>query len=489
MSLCFVSSRDTMMMRAARVAVVGSGPAGFYAADRLLKHAWISVDMYERLPVPYGLVRFGVAPDHPEVKQCIHKFEGVAADPRFRLAANVALGADVSVPDLRRHYDAVLLATGADSDRELGIPGEHLDNVFGARSIVGWYNGHPDDAHVSPDLSSSSALIFGQGNVALDVSRMLLTPVDVLAATDISDRAISALASSSVRRVEVVGRRGPLHVAFTIKELRESLHVKGCRLIVPDAENILAMIDQGEATWSKQRARKRLMQLLRDAVRDSMRPASPADRDDGSGRTRELVLRFLTSPTRILSDADADAGSRVASVETITNAIVGDRAVPIPGSLSALPAGLVVRSIGYRGARIPGIPFDDATGTVPTHPDTARVAFPPNNPDNTNDHVDYGHVYAAGWVRTGPTGVIATTMTEAHAVADETAAGLEVNGGGREGGRGGMDAALEGVKEKVVTFGGWKKIDEEEMRRGAAKGKEREKIICVDEMIKIAKGN
>ncbi|PSN55681.1 NADPH:adrenodoxin oxidoreductase [Blattella germanica] len=323
-----------------KVCIVGSGPASFYAAQHLIK-----------LPVPFGLVRFGVAPDHPEVKNVINTFTKTASSPQFRFIGNVTLGRDVSLQELRDAYHAVLLAYGAEEDKELGIEGESLANVLSARRFVGWYNGLPRDADLSVNLDVEEVAILGQGNVALDVARILLTPVDDLRGTDITAHALEALSSSRVRQVRLIGRRGPLQVAFTIKELREMLNLSNCKTVCnqSDFENVRSAISGLE------RPRKRLTELLCKAADSS--PAA-GDLDPAS---KHFHMMFYRSP--ISFHPSADAVDTVGSIKLAVNKLDKEqRAIPT-NETETLPCGLVLRSIGYRSTRVdPSVPLDSSLG-------------------------------------------------------------------------------------------------------------------------------
>ncbi|XP_064179355.1 NADPH:adrenodoxin oxidoreductase, mitochondrial isoform X4 [Anguilla rostrata] len=338
-----------------RVCIVGGGPAGFYTAQHLLKaHPAIQVDIYERLPIPFGLVRFGVAPDHPEVKNVINTFTQTAQHERCSFHGNVTVGKDVSVEELQQAYHAVVLSYGAEGNRTLGVPGENLSGVYSAKDFVGWYNGLPSNKGLNPDLSSETAVILGQGNVALDVARILLSPLDVLTKTDITQPSLQALATSRVRRVLIVGRRGPLQVACTIKELREMVNLPGNR---PD---MLSADFQGIAEVLKDlpRPRKRLTELMMKAAQE--RPA-------GAPLTsRQWGFRFLRSPVEVLPSPDLTqtAGIRL-GINRLEGSGEGARAVPT-GEMEDVECGMVISSIGYQSLPIdPAVPFDHHKAIIP----------------------------------------------------------------------------------------------------------------------------
>jgi adrenodoxin-NADP+ reductase len=471
-----------------RVAIIGSGPAGFYTAHRLLnKLDDAMIDMYEQLPVPYGLVRFGVAPDHPEVKNCQDTFESVAQSPRFTYVGNVRVGHDVALAQLKPHYDAILFSYGADEDRQLGIPGEDLDGVFSARAFVGWYNGLPQFQHLKPNLQAGdTAVVIGQGNVALDVARILLSPVDALRHTDITEQALQTLADSKIRHVSVVGRRGPLQAAFTVKEARELMKIP------PVAFHPIDRSFYPTETKSLPRVQKRIAEvLLKGSAAD---PATAP---------RTWALDFLKAPASM--NADATSG-RLASVTFNTQQFApgsdpfdtGARVVSTPET-TTLPAALAFRSVGYkstalRGLDDLGVPFDAKMGIIPNDIH-GRVITPDLGPGNLTAGHLHG-LYCAGWVKRGPTGVIASTMNDAFTSADVIAhdwmQGVpflnDVQGGS---GRETTGLGWDGVKDEVVRKGvrplgwaDWKRIDQAERARGQKVGKEREKFASVADMLK-----
>ncbi|BFZ60781.1 NADPH-adrenodoxin reductase [Saitoella coloradoensis] len=480
-----------------KVAIVGSGPGGFYTAYRVLQQIpEAMVDMFEALPVPYGLVRYGVAPDHPEVKNVMHKFEEVASDPRFRFIGNTPIGSvstpaekegssafstslDPTAPPMQkslpldvllRHYNAVDFAYGASQDRALGIPGEDLKGVHSARAFVGWYNGLPQYRDLAPDLSGEEAVIVGVGNVALDVARVLLSPVDVLAKTDISSWAVDALRDSKVKRVRVVGRRGAREASFTIKEVRELLAVPGVGFKSSQPELFTPGSDV-----KLERPTKRLLDLLAKA--SAKPPAADAQ------KTWELEL--LKSPTQFLpSSADA---MKLGAVEMVKNKLEDGRAMATDETVT-YEAQLAFRSIGYKseaigGMQACGIPFDSRRGIIPNV--DGRVTK-----IGTESDILPG-VYASGWVKRGPTGVIASTMYDAFQTADaicsDYAGSKPLLNDSRVGG---WDELKKEVPTglRAVEWEEWKKIDEVETKKGEEKGKYREKFGRVEEMLSVLDG-
>ncbi|KAJ3607527.1 hypothetical protein NHX12_024578 [Muraenolepis orangiensis] len=453
-----------------KVCVVGGGPAGFYTAQQLVKGCQdVQVDIYERLPVPFGLVRFGVAPDHPEVKNVISTFTQTARHSRCGFYGNVTVGRDVSVEELREAYHAVVLSYGAEGNRLMGVPGEDLEGVYSAKDFVGWYNGLPSNRELNPGLNCETAVILGQGNVALDVARILLSPVDLLRKTDITQRSLEALLESKVRRVLIVGRRGPMQIAFTIKELREMVNLPDTKpdLVASEFEGV------AEALKEVARPRKRLTELM---LKTALEVPLEKERLRRLAASRSWGLRFLRSPLEVLPDP---RGVRVAGVRLAVNRLEGkgDSALAVTtAEAETVDCGLVISSIGYRSLPIgPVVPFDPRRAIVP----------------NTLGRVDQARgLYCSGWLKTGPTGVIATTMNNsfdtALSVIDDINSGhLDVSMA--KPGSLGIGPLLDKRGVKPVTFSDWEKINQEETRRGEAVGKPREKLLDVEEMLEVAR--
>ncbi|KAF7470789.1 Hypothetical predicted protein [Marmota monax] len=421
-----------------QICVVGSGPAGFYTAQHLLKHhTQAHVDIYEKQLVPFGLVRFGVAPDHPEVKNVINTFTQTARSDRCAFRGNVVVGKDVTVPELQGAYHAVVLSYGAEDHQSLEIPGEELPGVCSARAFVGWYNGLPENRELAPDLSCDTAVILGQGNVALDVARILLTPHELLEKTDITEAALGVLRQSRVKTVWIVGRRGPLQVAFTIKELREMIHLPGTRSIL-DPADFLGLQDRIKEV---PRPRKRLMELL----------LQTATEKPGAGTAGQALA---TPVTRLEGVGEAT------------------QAVPT-GDTEDLPCGLVLSSVGYKSRPIdPSVPFDSKLGIIPNV--EGRVVGVPG-------------LYCSGWVKRGPTGVITTTMTDSFLTSQmllqDLKAGLLPSG--PRPGFAAIQALLSSRGVRPVSFSDWEKLDAEEVSRGQGAGKPREKLVDPHEMLRL----
>jgi ferredoxin--NADP+ reductase len=464
-----------------RIAVVGSGPAGFYAAGHLLKdpQGRIEVDMLERLPTPWGLVRSGVAPDHPKIKSVTRVYEKTAANPRFRYFGNVTFGEHVSREDLLAHYHAIVYATGSPSDRPLGIPGEELPGSHAATEFVGWYNGHPDHTHLEFDLlSAERAVVIGNGNVALDVARMLVLAPEELEPTDTADHALEVLAASRVSEVVILGRRGPAQAAFTNPELLELGELADADVIVDEAEleRALAVADpDAEADIT----RRRNVEILRDYA---TRPTK--------GQRKRIVLRFLLSPVAFL----ADEHGRLGAVELVHNELV-----PAPsGGLRAnatderetLAAGLAFRAIGYRGIPLPGVPFDERSATIPN--DGGRVL-------DADTRARAPGEYVVGWIKRGPSGVIGTNKKDAQETVNAMLADLapSSNGAGGAGGEAGahapstpdasaVEALLRSRQPELVTYSGWEAIDRRERALGEPAGRPRVKLTRIDELLQAA---
>lgn len=461
--------RIASMSTVPRVCVVGSGPAGFYTAQQILKsHATAQVDMYEKLPTPFGLVRYGVAPDHQEVKNCIHSFTQTALQDRFTFLGNVEVGRDVLLDHLKEAYHSVVLAYGAAEDRPLGVPGESLPNVLSARRFVGWYNGLPEDANLSINLDTDSAVVVGQGNVAIDVARILLTPIDILKKTDIPESVLASLAQSRVRRVTLVGRRGPEHVAFTIKELREMVNLAGCRpnLQPSDYQHLRHLIP------NLPRPRKRLLELLAKTALEEPNPKLAASY---ASAARQWSLQFLRSPVEVLASKDGS----VSGLKLAKNKLEGkegqQRAV-ITEDREILECGLVLRSIGYRGCAVDAsLPFDPHTATIANR--EGRVTGHPG-------------LYVSGWIATGPVGVILSTMNSGFTTGKAVVADIQTASADKNLHKEGKTAIQRVLAEKgvkVVSFKQWQQLDQHEMLAGAKLGKPREKVTTLHRMMELKK--
>ncbi|MHB1469145.1 MAG: FAD-dependent oxidoreductase [Solirubrobacteraceae bacterium] len=443
--------------------MVGSGPAGFYTAGHLLvADEQIEVDMIERLPTPWGLVRSGVAPDHPKIKSVTRVYEKTAASERFRYYGNVELGRDLNVDDLRDHYHAIVYATGSPGDRPLGIPGEDLPGSWPATSLVGWYNGHPDQRDLEFDLSCQRAIVVGNGNVALDVARMLTLDHAELASTDTADHALEALEHSSIEEVIVAGRRGPAQAAFTNPELIELGQMNDVDVDVDsdELERALAIEDPNiDATA------ERNVKLLREyAARGA------------TGARRRIVLRFLLSPVEVLGDG------RVSGLRLVRNEL----ALEESGALRArateqqetIETGLVLRAIGYRGVPLPGVPFDAGRAVIAN--DGGRVTDLDGAPRLGE--------YVVGWIKRGPTGVIGTNKKDAQetvdALLDDVREGRLLSPASPDPET--VHAMLLARQPALIDYGGWSAIDRHERALGETASRPRVKLTDIDEMLEIA---
>jgi ferredoxin/flavodoxin---NADP+ reductase len=453
-------------MRPYHVAIVGSGPSGFFAAASLLKAADASedidarVDMLEMLPTPWGLVRSGVAPDHPKIKSISKQFEKTAEDPRFRFFGNVVIGEHISTAELAEHYDAVIYAIGAQSDRSLNIPGEELPGSVAAVDFVGWYNAHPHFEQTSPDLSGARAVVVGNGNVALDVARILITDPDELARTDIADHALESLRPRGVEEVVIIGRRGPLQTAFTTLELRELADLENVDVVV-DPADFEGISDDDAAAVGK--VCKQNIKVLRDYATREPRPGH-----------RRMVFRFLTSPIEIKGDG------KVEQIVLGRNELVTDEsgrvAAKDTGEREELPVQLVVRSVGYRGLPTPGLPFDDKSATIP----------------NTAGRVEGSrNEYVVGWIKRGPTGVIGTNKKDSQETVDTLIEDLTAATELADFPEDHADKLAEWLasrQPKLVTSAHWKLIDEHERSAGEPHGRPRVKLPSLAKLLHISHG-
>jgi ferredoxin--NADP+ reductase len=444
-----------------RVAVVGSGPAGFYAAGALLSAGrGIEVDLIERLPTPWGLVRLGVAPDHPNIKAVSRAFEKIAAQPGFRFLGNVEVGRDLTHEELAGLYGAVVYSVGAQTDRRMGIPGEDLPGSWPATEFVAWYNGHPDHAEPKFDLGCERAVVIGNGNVAVDVARMLALTDEELSVTDTADDAIAAIAASPLREIVILGRRGPVQAAFTTPELQELGELAGADVIVRaedlelDPASAAALLEAGAI------ANRNIEVMTGYAAR------AP------EGKARRVDIRFLRSPVAIVGT------DRVEGIEVVRNELVEEggqiRAVAT-GETEIIPCGIVFRSVGYKGVAIHGLPFDDRSGTLPN--DGGRVL---------DGGAPIPGVYCAGWIKRGPSGVIGTNKKDATEtvellLADDAAGRLS-----RRGSASTVDALLAGRACKVVDYARWQAIDAREKGAGAPTGRPRVKLTRWPELLDAA---
>ena len=453
--------------RPLRVAVVGAGPTGFYATDQLLKQAGLvaEVDMFDRLPTPYGLVRAGVAPDHQKIKAVTAAFEKVAAHPRFRFFGGVELGTHVTVADLRRHYHQLFYCTGAQTDRRMGIPGEDLAGSHPATEFVAWYNGHPDYRDLHFDLSQERAAVVGVGNVAVDVARILCRTPEELVATDIADHALEALRKSRIKEVYLLGRRGPAQAAFTNPEIKELGELADADIGVRPEEVALDELSRGALERDPDRATTKKVEILQGyALR---RP---------SGKTRMLTVRFLVSPVELIGN---NAGEVVAMrlVRNTLQATATGTLQPKPtDQFEELPVGLVFRSVGYRGVPLPGVPFNESWAVILN--EKGRVLDPGTKQPLVGE-------YTGGWIKRGPTGVIGTNKPDAAetvaCMVEDLAQGLTLHPAAPS-----AEAAERLIRERqprFFSFQDWLRLNELEVGRGRAMGRPRVKFTRVEEML------
>jgi ferredoxin--NADP+ reductase len=455
--------------RPLRVAIIGAGPAAFYAADALLQNGatTVSVDMFDRKLTPFGLVRDGVAPDHQKIKSVTRIYDKIASLPNYRFFGNVHFGNDICHDDIRAYYDAVIYAVGAQSDRRMGVPGEDLHGSYPATIFVGWYNGHPDYPELEFDLSQENVAIIGQGNVAIDVARILAKTPEELATTDIADHALEKLRQSKVKNIYVIGRRGPAQAAFTNPEIKELGELDGAELVVDPAELELDPLSQAALPGDKTAVRN--LETLR-------RHAHPPTGD----KPRRIYVRFLLSPAELLGE-----DGRVVAIKLQRNRLEDDgrggvRAVGT-GEYETLPAGLVFRSIGYKGVALPGVPHDERSGTIPN--ERGRVLDPATGGPLAGE-------YVVGWAKRGPSGIIGTNKPDSVetvkmlledapnlARADDERAAPEA-----------IEALLRARCPRFVSYGDWGLLDKIETRKGMQQGRPRVKFTNVGHMLDAIEG-
>jgi ferredoxin--NADP+ reductase len=443
-----------------RIAIIGAGPSGFFLADKLLSQESVpvSVDLFERLPTPYGLVRYGVAPDHEKIRNVTKAFDKVAAKTGFRFFGNVEIGKHVTLEELGHYYHLIAFTTGAQTDRRMGIPGEDLPGSHTATEFVAWYNGHPDYRDREFDLSGERVAVVGVGNVAVDVARILARSHDELTTTDLADHALDALKASGVREVHLLGRRGPAQAAFTNPEVKELGELEGADVgallqeVELDALSAAAIGD--DATTKKK------LEILNDYARRQ-----------GTGKPRRLNLRFLVSPVEIL-----ERYGRVAGIRLVRNRLVqsGDDLKAEPtGEYEDLPVDLVFRSVGYRGVALPGLPFDEKRGIVPN--EKGRVLDPSHGSPLT------GH-YVSGWIKRGPSGVIGTNKPDAaetaEAMLQDAAADRTLSPD-----RADIEPLLRERQPDLVEWSHWEKLNAAEVSAGSVAGRPRVKHSRIAEML------
>ncbi|MCP5100615.1 MAG: FAD-dependent oxidoreductase [Chloroflexi bacterium] len=449
-----------------RVAIIGAGPAGFYAADRLLKDKKVvaEVDLYDRLPTPYGLVRAGVAPDHQKIKSVTKLFDRTAKKPRFKFYGNVELGKHISVADLRNYYHQIIYTTGAQTDRRLNIPGIDLENSHAATSFVAWYNGHPDFKDRQFDLSQERVAVIGIGNVAIDVARILCRTREELLATDIADYALEAITNSNIKEVYVLGRRGAAQAAFTTPEIKELGEMADADVYVVPEEAELDALSQASLA-DADRATQRKVEIIK----------SYGGRES-SGKSKRLTVRFLVSPTELTGDENG----RVQSMRLVKNELYATES----GSLrpratdqtEEIPVGLVFRSIGYRGVPLPDVPFNESWGVIMN--EKGRVIEVESGATVVGE-------YTAGWIKRGPSGVIGTNKPDATESVELMLADVA---DGRylqpeHPSAAAAEAFVRSAQPDVVSYDDWLYLNDLELSRGEALGRPRLKFTDVDEMV------
>jgi ferredoxin/flavodoxin---NADP+ reductase len=449
-----------------RVAIVGAGPTGFYAADQLLRHETlvVEIDMFDRVPTPFGLVRSGVAPDHQKIKTVTAAFDKVASHPRVRFYGCVELGKHITVDDLRAHYHQIFYATGAQTDRRMGIPGEDLEGSHPATEFVAWYNGHPDYQDHQFDLGVERAAVVGVGNVAIDVARILCRTPEELARTDISDQALATLRASRLREVYLLGRRGPAQAAFTNPEIRELGELAGADVIVDPREVDLDPLSRAALAHTPDRATTKKVDILQAYARQAP-----------SGKPRRLVIRFLVSPVALLGNERGAVTAIKLARNELYETPTGTLHPRPTGEEEILPVGLVFRSVGYRGVALPGVPFNEKWGVILN--EKGRVIDP------ATQHPVVGE-YTGGWIKRGPSGVIGTNKPDA---AETVACMLEDLARGAvlqpaHPGAPAADAFVHSRQPQCLSYADWKTLDRLETERGRAAGRPRVKFTRLEEI-------
>lgn len=444
------------------VAIIGSGPSGFYAADALLKtpELTVRVDVFDRLPTPFGLVRGGVAPDHQKIKAVTAVYEKCALDPRVRFFGNAKLGRDFTVEDLHARYDQIVYAVGCESDRHMGIPGEELDGSYSATDFVGWYNGHPDHREHAFDLSCEAAAVVGIGNVAMDVTRLLSCEPDALAKTDIAEHALQALRASKVRTVWLLGRRGAAEAAYSPAEIEEIGELPTTDLVVNAAEAAVGEVSQ--AALADANVKKKVEYVQKHAALG-----------EGS-KGRKVRLRFCVSPVEVVGKDGKVVALKLERNKLVSDGKGGVKAVGT-GEFETIKVGLVLRSVGYRGIPVPGVPFDEKAGRIAN--EAGRV---------TNAGAPVLGEYVVGWAKRGPSGLIGTNRADSVLTVQAMLADLK---DGKLPTRP-IDASPDSTPKflaakgvKAVDFQRWKELDKLELAAGAKKGKIREKFTRINEML------
>ncbi|HSG31469.1 MAG TPA: FAD-dependent oxidoreductase [Thermodesulfobacteriota bacterium] len=450
-------------------AIIGSGPAGFYAAEHLFKNKDYSfnVDIYDRLPTPFGLVRSGVAPDHQKIKTVTRVFDKIAQNPGFRFFGNVEYGKDINLDDLKKHYHIIIFATGAQTDRKMNIPGEDLKGSYTATEFVAWYNGHPDYKEREFDLSQEKVAIIGVGNVAVDVARILCRTTEELEKTDIADYALEKLANSNVKEVYMIGRRGPAQAAFTNPELKELGNLEGADLILDKDEIEPDKITIKQMQEHEDKSVTRKLELLKEYSQ-----AATGDKD------KKLYIKFLLSPVEITGNDDSTIKSLVLTENELYESEDGSvRCKSIDKNIE-LDVGLVFRSIGYHGVPLAGVPFNESWGVISN--EKGRIV------DNGNKHIN--GLYATGWIKRGPTGIIGTNKTDSAETVNFILEDINENklNTPELTDTESIENLIMSRNDKIITYEKWLKVDDSEKLRGEKLGRPRLKYTDIDEIIDIA---
>lgn len=449
--------------RPLRVAIIGAGPSGFYAAGTLLQqgHVQVTVDMYDRLPTPFGLVRYGVAPDHQKIKSVTKVYDRTTADPRFRFFGNIDFGADLTHADLRRHYDQIIYAVGAQSDRKLNIPGEDLQGSLSATEFVAWYNGHPDFVDLNVSLDCAAAVVVGVGNVAMDVARILAKTEAELRYTDIADHALAVLAQSKIRDIYILSRRGPAQVKFTPAEVKEFGELAEAEPVV-DADELKLDPHSAQEIADDPIAQKDLAILQGYAQHPSL------------GKPRRVHFRFFASPVELIGNEQG----HVTAVRVERNELrLADDGTPVArgtGEYFTIPACLVLRSVGYKGIPLEDVPYDNRTGTIPNR--EGRVFDP------ATGQIIPGE-YVVGWAKRGPSGIIGTNKPDAAETAERALSDVPTLTPAPEPDPAAIEGLLEERKLTFVTIEGWRVLDHLETANGSGQGRPRVKFTRIQDML------
>ena len=450
------------MTRPLRVAIIGAGPSGFYAADALLKNREdISVDVFDRLPTPFGLVRYGVAPDHQKIKSVTKMYERTASDERFRFLGHVTFGRDITHAELQQHYDALFYTVGASADRSLGIPGEDLPGSTSATQFVAWYNGHPDHTDTFDHMNATGVAVIGMGNVAVDVTRILAKSAEELGTSDIADHALDVLKNSQVTDVYMIGRRGPAQGKFTTKELRELGELTNADIVVDEAE--VQLDEASAASIEEERALKKNVEVLQGFAQQAQ-----------EGKPRRVHIKFFASPVEILGTDKVDGIKLVKNkLEPTDSGYIN--AVPTDET-ETLDVQMVLRSVGYRGVPLPDVPFDKKRGVIPN--DEGRVL------DAAGGAPVKGE-YVAGWIKRGPSGVIGTNKADAtesakHLLTDFETVSLEADDAKTPEA---VTRLLQNKDVDFIEFHHWLELDRNELSAGEAQGRPRVKLTRIEDML------